>query len=102
MLRRYRLKLEQHNMLLEMHILTFRDTTAPCLVNTFTLLLFYSFTLLLFYSFTLLLFYSFTLLLFYSFTLLLFYSFSIEHRTLPLLAPRSTNWANWSLDTIVL
>ena len=34
MLRRYRLKLEQHNMLLEMHILTFRDTTAPYLGNT--------------------------------------------------------------------
>ena len=36
---------------------------------------------------------------FKSFTLLLFYSFSIEHRTLPLLAPRSTDWANWLLDT---
>ena len=42
--------------------------------------------------------YSFTLLLFYSSTLLLFYSFSIELMTLPLLAPRSTDWASGPLD----
>ena len=36
-----------------------------------------------------------------TFTLSLFYSFSVEHRTLPLLAPRSTNWANGPLDTNV-
>ena len=36
------------------------------------------------------------------FTLLPFYSFSIEHMTLLLLAPRSTNWANWLLDTNLL
>ena len=27
---------------------------------------------------------------------------SLEHITLPLLAPRFTNWANWPLDTNVL
>ena len=55
-----------------------------------------------FYTFTLLLFYSFTLLLFYSFTLLLFYSFTIEHMTLPLVAPRSADWAKRPLDINVL
>ena len=62
------------------------------------LLLFLLFLLLLFYSFTPLLFYSFALLLFYS----LVYSFSIEHMTLPLLAPRSNDCANGALDTNVL
>ena len=41
-------------------------------------------------------------LLFYSFILSLFYSFSIEHTTLPLVAPRSTDWASRPLDTNVL
>ena len=27
---------------------------------------------------------------------------SLEHMTLPISAPRSTNWANWPLDTNAL
>ena len=40
--------------------------------------------------------------LFLSFTLSLFHSFSIEHTTLFLWAPRSTDWANLPVDTNVL
>ena len=98
---------------------------------SFTLLLFYSFTLLLFYSFTLLpsntgpyLYEHHALPTELTDHLIQMYSkfnylnylkresdpnkkgnlvrISLEHRTLPLLAPRSTNWANGPLDTNVL
>ena len=54
------------------------------------------------YAILFLLFYSSTPLPLYPSTPLPLYSFSIEHLTLPLVAPRSTNWANWPLDTNVL